>query len=759
METVDSGTCGENVTWTLDSNGTLTFFGEGVMGEFYCWEVEKEILSVIVEDGITTISPGAFLHCSTLSEVIIPKSVIEIGEHAFAGCSSMINITVDKENQYYSSLDGNLYNKKQSVLIQYALGKNATSFDVPESVEIIETLAFYNGDKVVAVTIPQKVTVRSDAFFYASIADVYYNGSEKEWKEKNGNWIADATMHFAWGEELAWSLSPDGILNVSGVGAMSDDIQPWGTYKEKIKSVAIEDGITVIGNSAFSGCNNLTSVKLGKTVTDINGLAFSGCSVLTSIEIPNSVKNIWECAFERCGLTSISMPDSVEYLSIGAFNNCSSLENVTIGEGMVIIDESVFAGCDTLSNVYYCGSEAEKNDISIGGNNTSFINATWHYTKIILDSGTCGENVTWELGEDGILTISGDGAMADYLSFSRVPWDDSRSKIKTVVIKDGVTSIGRSAFNNCEFLTSITIPESVTNFGDYAFYACESLTSITIPDGVTSIGYFVFGYCSSLTSITIPDGVTSIEERAFSGCESLISITIPNGLMSIGDSAFYSCYSLTSITIGNGVTGIGEYAFFYCDALTDVYYGGTEEDKDKIVIGTYNTPLTDAIWHYGDVSEPEVNLATINGAQIRTKGNQGLRFISTIDKTSADFDRVKEFGIVLIPTEDITDLSQLEIGKTYNGRAVAKVEAKKYYSVTDEAITFTAVITGIPTARYTQEITARAYAIMDDGSVVYSDIGASRSIYAVAKRGLENSSESDANKAVFQAIVDAVENV
>ena len=152
-----------------------------------------------------------------------------------------------------------------------------------------------------------------------------------------------------------------------------------------------------------------------------------------------------------------------------------------------------------------------------------------------------------------------------------------------------------------------------------------------------------------------------------------------------------------------------------------------------------------------------MNLSTINGAQIRTSGAQGLRFISSIDKTSLDFSRVVEFGTILIPSADITDISELQIGATLNGHTVAKVQANHLYEVTDESITFTAVITNIAEKNYAREYTARAYAILDDGSIAYADTGASRSIYAVAKRGLENPNESDANKEVFQQIVDIVE--
>ena len=233
-------------------------------------------------------------------------------------------------------------------------------------------------------------------------------------------------------------------------------------------------------------------------------------------------------------------------------------------------------------------------------------------------SGNCGTNVTYTLDSDGLLTISGSGAMKDYSSSSKAPWYSNRTSIKTVDISDSVTSIGYDAFYDCNSLTSVTIPDSVTSIGyrafygcssltsvtipdsvtsivDYAFYGCSSLTSVTIPDSVTSIGYMAFYDCSSLTSVTIGDSVTSIGYRAFDGTgyynndsnwtngvlyidkwlidvKSYITgaVTIKDGTVGIGGSAFYNCSSLTSVTIPDSVTSIGGSAFEDCSSLTSV---------------------------------------------------------------------------------------------------------------------------------------------------------------------------------------------
>ncbi|WP_400236297.1 leucine-rich repeat domain-containing protein [Methanomethylophilus alvi] len=184
------------------------------------------------------------------------------------------------------------------------------------------------------------------------------------------------------------------------------------------------------------------------------------------------------------------------------------------------------------------------------------------------DSGSCGDNVTYVFDSStGTLTISGSGGI---YSSGGAPWYPYRSDVKKVIIEDGVTSIGQSAFSGCYSLASVTIPDSVTSIRDWAFGGCISLASITIPDGVTSIGGYAFSECTSLASITIPDGVTSIGQSAFDGCTSLASVTIPDSVTFIGSSAFYGCTPLASVTIPDSVTFIGDQVFQGCTFLASV---------------------------------------------------------------------------------------------------------------------------------------------------------------------------------------------
>ena len=220
-------------------------------------------------------------------------------------------------------------------------------------------------------------------------------------------------------------------------------------------------------------------------------------------------------------------------------------------------------------------------------------------------TGKCGDNVTYSLDtETGVLTISGTGKMTAFSRFDSPFYYNS--SVKTVIIENGVTSIGDYAFEGCTRLTSITIPDSVTSIGSNVILGCTSLTSIevsydnenyssvngvlfnkdkselitypagktdceyAIPNSVISIGDSAFENCGSLTSVTIPDSVISIGNSAFSGCTSLASITIPDSVTSIGKYAFFSCISLVSVTIPNSVTSIGNGVFFDCENLVSI---------------------------------------------------------------------------------------------------------------------------------------------------------------------------------------------
>lgn len=358
------------------------------------------------------------------------------------------------------------------------------------------------------------------------------------------------------GTNVTWSFdSETGVLTISGEGAIAGyqtvSNVPWNTYKDSILYVVIEDGVTSVGQYAFTDLSKLTVVIIPESVTKIGSDAFSHCSSLTSIDIPDSVKLIGSSAFYSCtSLTSIEIPDGVTEIGLTTFSNCTSLTSIVLPDSITKIGTGAFSYCTSLKSIYITDIEA-------------WLNIKFDYmTASPLYNG------------------------ADlYLN---------NEKVTDVVIPDSITSIGNYAFYNCKSLTSVIIPDSVTSIGEHAFIYCYDLTNITIPDSIATIGTHAFYSCRSLTNIDIPDSVTSIDALTFSYCESLENVKIGNSVTSIGENAFYNCKSLTSITIPDSVSDIDDSAFKRCDNLTTVIYGGSEEDWNNISIGGSNTYLIDA---------------------------------------------------------------------------------------------------------------------------------------------------------------------
>ena len=378
------------------------------------------------------------------------------------------------------------------------------------------------------------------------------------------------------GDNVTWRLSDDGVLTISGTGAMQDyesygsATAPWYIGRSRIKSVVIESGVTGIGDYAFYDCSALTSVTIPGSVTSIGEYAFSRCEALTSMTIPGSVTSIGNFAFSSCdALTSVTIPDGVTSIGTDAFSSCDALTSVTISVSVTKIGAYAFSSCEALTDIYYGGYGVDW--LAAIGFNSVPSKTTVHFKEDLYDKGTCGVNANWVMTADGTLTISGKGRISNYNDYSnRAPWYACGKYIKSIVIESGVTGIGNSAFYSCEALTSVTIPNTVTAIGDEAFYYCEALTSVTIPNSVTTIGDEAFRNCKALTSVTIPGSVTTIGSDAFSECTSLTGVTIPNSVTAIYDGAFSGCTSLTSVTIPKSVTSIGWSAFFRCSSLKSV---------------------------------------------------------------------------------------------------------------------------------------------------------------------------------------------
>ncbi len=295
-----------------------------------------------------------------------------------------------------------------------------------------------------------------------------------------------------------------------------------------LTEITIPDGVTEIGNYAFDYCTSLSKVDLPKNLTGIYSGVFSGCTSLAEITIPDSVTEIGDSAFSDCtSLAELTIPDSVTEIGSNAFYCCTALSKVKLPNGLTKIGYSAFRGCINLT------------DITISSDNKNFSSVDG-----VLFSKDMSTLLVYPAGSKRSTYIVPDSVteIGDYTFYYC-------KNLREITIPDSVTEIGYQAFSGCTSLTEIVIPDSVTEIGSFAFSGCTSLSKVQLPNGLTKIGDSAFYYCTSLTEITIPDSVTQIEVSAFSGCTSLKELTIPDSVISIGGYAFSGCTSLAKITV------------------------------------------------------------------------------------------------------------------------------------------------------------------------------------------------------------------
>lgn len=520
------------------------FIENGVtsIGE-YAFKDCSKFTNIIIPGSVTSIGGSAFSDCTSLASITIPSSITSIGYSAFFGCISLTNVM--------------LPNSVTSIGKRAFYGcKNLTNITLPNDINCIRDSTFRYCINLKSIEIPSKVGDIFSAAFEGctSLSNITFHSSVSCWDNafRNCTSLTDISS--------PGSISFVGCYVFSGCTSLTSYSIPTsysinrGTFEgcKNLASVEISEGVKRIEYAAFSGCEKLTNVIIPYSLIGISGYAFGGCTSLTSIVIPDNITVIDSTAFTGCtslkemdvssknaeyssinevlfnknktellifpgARDNYAIPDSVTSIGYFAFHNCLKLTHITIPDSVTLIDDTAFlynniehihipsnktysdyAGQGYLpkeSSYYFPGGCGDP-DCPLGGENG---------TDISNKSGKCGDNAVWSLSDDGVLTISGSGDMYDYELYQaddsqRVPWYSEREKIKFIIIEDGITGIGASAFSECNAVKNIYFPSSVKKISNNALLNCTSLKTCIVANSEIEMSSSMLGYSSNTVS-------------------------------------------------------------------------------------------------------------------------------------------------------------------------------------------------------------------------------------------------------------------
>lgn len=453
---------------------------------------------VRVPDGVTELLYLSFCSNSAVTSVILPETVVKIGEKAFSEC------------------------------------KNLTSVTIPQGIVEIQSYAFLMSPKLTVIDIP--------------------DGLQKAAR------LAEDNVQFrcSFGSSAAFALSKGGNSFCAGDFQMRYLFDDEGNrnglrlnkYLGTDAEVTVPEEVTETG-SAFKDCKTVTKVVLPAGLTKLESDIFSGCTALKEIAIPEGVTSIGNGAFRDCeALTELALPQGLKKIGSNAFIGCKSLTYIEIPDGVETVE--YFIAESTIQLRCAIGSSAA---VAVSRSNDGFYSDDL-YLRYTFDGDGVQNGLTLMkyIGASSEVIVPDGVTKLQYSTFS-----ECRQLLTRVVLPDGLLSIPESLLNNCTNLKEVVIPESVTTIGNHAFFGCASLEKINLPAGLTEISQSLLGGCTALSEITIPDGVTAIGDSAFQKCASLTEIVLPQGLRRIDGEAFFGCTGLSYIDIPDGLETAGNW--------------------------------------------------------------------------------------------------------------------------------------------------------------------------------------------------------
>ena len=548
---VASGTCGaegdgSNVTWVLTTDGTMILSGTGAVAAYDdrdrpWYDYRYQILRLEVKKGITSV--GGFRYCFTLQEVSLPEGLISLDEFAFMDCQKLQEIRLPKSLKTLG---------RGTFAGCHALPE----IELPEDLETVGEGALMNCLSLTSVVIPASVIEMGDRPFSGDWA--------LKTVEIKGNVPRLSSSSFHECDAL------QEVLITGSVGTIGDDafmdldslerVQIASGLKtigkrafwlcDNLTTVSLPDGVTSIGEEAFKECSSLTTINLPNSITTIGANAFNGTKLTGPLNIPSSLVSLGDNAFNGCsgitgtlvfpaamenisttvfagcsGIEEIVLPRGVLTIGAGAFNNCSGVQRLWLTNSIQSIGANAFNGMKSLKKVYFSGTILEW-ETGIQWADKGYQIGVAITTNEETASGSCGEALTWSLNSAGDLTVSGTGDMADFTA-TGAPWAEYRDQVKLVIVGQGVTSIGSSAFQDCKNLKTVSLPGSLTAIGKNAFLRCGELTNVKLPASLKSVGEDCFTGCEKLMLLDltgVPDEIMELR-TSLEG-----TVTLPAGV-------------------------------------------------------------------------------------------------------------------------------------------------------------------------------------------------------------------------------------